>query len=62
MDWQQRIAAVWAEADALGDAELVRRIDARLCLHVLLDRARGPAFGLTRVLVDQRIREALEPA
>ncbi|RQP13027.1 MAG: hypothetical protein EAS51_01010 [Microbacteriaceae bacterium] len=27
MDWQQRITAVWAEADALDDAELVRRID-----------------------------------
>lgn len=27
-DWQQRVDAVWASADALGDAEVVRRIDA----------------------------------
>ena len=27
MDWRMRMAAVWAEADALPDAELVRRID-----------------------------------
>ena len=33
MDWQQRIAAVWTEADALGDAELVRRIDAIAAEH-----------------------------
>ncbi len=37
---------------------LVRRIDPRLCLHVVLDRVRGPAFGLTRVLVEQHVREA----
>lgn len=33
MDWQQRIAAVWAEADDLDDAELVRRIDAIAAEH-----------------------------
>ncbi|WP_243841860.1 tetratricopeptide repeat protein [Salinibacterium sp. ZJ77] len=27
MDWREQIAAVWAEADELGDVELVRRID-----------------------------------
>ncbi|TXK19693.1 tetratricopeptide repeat protein [Homoserinibacter sp. GY 40078] len=27
MDWTERMAAVWAEADGLTDAELVRRID-----------------------------------
>lgn len=33
MDWQQRIAAVWAEADHLDDAEIVRRIDAIASEH-----------------------------
>lgn len=27
MDWHERVAAVWADADRLGDAELVRSID-----------------------------------
>jgi hypothetical protein len=27
-DWQQRVDAVWASADELGDDEVVRRIDA----------------------------------
>lgn len=27
MQWQERMAAVWAEAEQLGDAELMRRID-----------------------------------
>ncbi|GAA1816283.1 tetratricopeptide repeat protein [Agromyces neolithicus] len=26
-DWQQRIDAIWARADELGDAEVMRRID-----------------------------------
>ena len=41
---------------------LVRRLDAGLCLHMILDRTRGPAIGLTRVLVEQRIGEALRQA
>lgn len=28
MDWRERMAAVWDEADRLDDAELVRRVDA----------------------------------
>jgi hypothetical protein len=28
MEWHARVAAVWADADRLDDAELVRRIDA----------------------------------
>lgn len=27
-DWQQRVDAVWAAADEIGDAEVIRRIDA----------------------------------
>ncbi|KQZ08491.1 hypothetical protein ASD23_08685 [Agromyces sp. Root1464] len=27
-EWQQRVDAVWASADELGDAEVIRRIDA----------------------------------
>ena len=27
-DWQERVDAVWAAADDLGDAEVIRRIDA----------------------------------
>ncbi|GLU89866.1 MULTISPECIES: tetratricopeptide repeat protein [Agromyces] len=27
-DWQDAVDAVWADADALGDAEVIRRIDA----------------------------------
>ncbi len=33
MDWQQRMAAVWADAAELDDAELVRRIDAIAAEH-----------------------------
>jgi tetratricopeptide (TPR) repeat protein len=33
MQWHERIAAVWAEADALDDAELVRRIDELAAEH-----------------------------
>lgn len=27
-DWQQRVDAVWASADEIGDVEMIRRIDA----------------------------------
>lgn len=33
MDWREQMAAVWAEADSLDDAELVRRIDAIAAAH-----------------------------
>lgn len=39
--WQRRVDAVWAAADELGDAEVVRRID-ELAAELPADDPRGP--------------------
>ncbi|MGX5694690.1 tetratricopeptide repeat protein [Agromyces soli] len=40
-DWQRRVDAVWAAADELGDAEVIRRID-ELAAALPGDDPRGP--------------------
>ncbi|UOE25297.1 tetratricopeptide repeat protein [Agromyces soli] len=39
-DWQDAVDAVWADAEALGDAEVIRRIDA-LAAELPADDPRG---------------------